>query len=90
MKLEGALKSFFNARGKPHEIALACFEDDVAALYVGLRLSQIERLIKGAQGVHFDPVVPREIDAAQHGDDDTHREPCDRARLSSNASHFGS
>jgi beta-N-acetylhexosaminidase len=55
-------------------------ENHVAARYVGLRVSQPERLVKRPQCIHFDPVVANQIDAAEHGDDHGHSESSISAR----------
>ncbi len=54
------------------EIALVGFEDDVAALHVGLRIAEFQRCAEFLEIVHFDAVVRAEIYAAQHADDDIH------------------
>ena len=41
-------------------------KDYVATLYVRAGVLQTQRLIEGAEGVHFDPVMRAKVDAAQH------------------------
>ncbi|MGB7846229.1 MAG: hypothetical protein WBL63_11480, partial [Candidatus Acidiferrum sp.] len=56
------------------EVLLFGEKDNVAALNVGLRRFKFERLIEGAQSVHFDFVVAADVDSTEHGNDRGHGE----------------
>ena len=54
------------------EIAFICFENDIPALHVGLRVFEFERGIKRPQRLHFDLAAAADVDGAKHGDEHWH------------------
>ncbi len=68
--LNGGLDAF----GNQVEFAFAGFEDDISALQVGLRVFEFERNVQCTQGVHLDLVVAADVNSAQHGNEDWHRQ----------------
>ena len=71
-KAKLALDRILDQLRQRSDVLRVCPEDDVAALYVGLRVAQAERRIEVTQRVHLDLVVASNIDATEHGDNDGH------------------
>ena len=69
------LNAVFDAPGESaaeHEIALRRAENDIAALYVGLRTAQLERRADIAQRIHPYLVVPAYVDPSKKTNDCWH------------------
>src|SRR5690349_20893595 len=72
VKTEPLFNSSLNAFRQNTKISFGTFENDIAALYVSLRITQLQRRIKGSQILHLDPLVRPEVHATKHRDDDRH------------------
>ena len=73
VKAELALDRFFHALRHTNRIFLLGAEHDVAALHVGLRIAEFQRLADFAEFVHFDFVVATDVNPAQQRNHDRHR-----------------
>jgi hypothetical protein len=54
-----------NLFAEKSRVALFGDKNDVAALYVGLRIAEAERLVKRTQSVHFNFVMAADVYAAE-------------------------
>ena len=73
-KAEAAFDGGLNLAGQFGEVALFCFEDDVAALDESLAAGEFQGFVERTERIHFDFVVASDVDAAKHRDDDGHGE----------------
>jgi hypothetical protein len=72
MKAESSLDSAFDFRGQRGDGSIRRIENYIAALQVGACAAQMQRIAQLPQRVHFYFMASPYIDAAQHGDDDSH------------------
>src|ERR1019366_1269505 len=61
-KTKAPLDCLFDPLGQRNQVALVSSENNVAALHVGLRISQPKRFVERPQRIHLDLIVSAEVD----------------------------